>query len=61
MTRLWQLCGSSMTHNACRRRCHKPATSGPADPLINANYKNKSGAAVGYLTGELTQVQLSKV
>lgn len=30
------------------------------DPLINANYKNKAGAAVGYLTGELTQVKLSK-
>jgi secreted PhoX family phosphatase len=30
------------------------------DPLINANYKNKFGAAVGYLTGELTQVRLSK-
>jgi uncharacterized protein len=30
------------------------------DPLINANYKNKYGAAVGYLTGELTQVRLSK-
>ena len=26
------------------------------DPLINANYKDKFGAAVGYLTGELTQV-----
>lgn len=30
------------------------------DPLINANYKNKFGAAVGYLTGELTQMKLSK-
>jgi len=31
------------------------------DPLIKANYKDKFGAAVGYLTGELTQVKLSKV
>jgi len=30
------------------------------DPLIKANYKDKFGAAVGYLTGELTQVKLSK-
>ena len=28
------------------------------DPLINANYKNKSGAAVGYLTGTPTQMKL---
>ncbi|RZI44189.1 DUF839 domain-containing protein [Herbaspirillum sp. HC18] len=30
------------------------------DPLLKANYKDKFGAAVGYLTGELTQVKLSK-
>ena len=30
------------------------------DPLINANYKNKFGAAVGYLTAELTQFKLAK-
>jgi secreted PhoX family phosphatase len=30
------------------------------DPLIKANYKDKFGAAVGYLTGELSQVRLSK-
>jgi len=30
------------------------------DPLIKANYKDKFGAAVGYLTGEVTQVKLSK-
>ncbi|WLI88646.1 DUF839 domain-containing protein [Massilia sp. R2A-15] len=30
------------------------------DPLIRANYKDKSGAAVGYLTGELSQIRLSK-
>jgi secreted PhoX family phosphatase len=30
------------------------------DPLIKANYKEKFGAAVGYLTGELSQVKLSK-
>jgi secreted PhoX family phosphatase len=29
------------------------------DPLLKANYKNKFGAAVGYLTGELTQTKLS--
>ena len=28
------------------------------DPLIKANYKNKSGAAVGYLTGTPTQMKL---
>ncbi|MGJ7915973.1 PhoX family protein [Massilia sp. LXY-6] len=31
------------------------------DPLIRANYKDKFGAAVGYLTGELTQFRLAKV
>jgi secreted PhoX family phosphatase len=31
------------------------------DPLIKANYKDKFGAAVGYLTGELTQFKLAKV
>jgi secreted PhoX family phosphatase len=30
------------------------------DPLINANYKEKFGAAVGYLTGEPTQMKLTK-
>ena len=30
------------------------------DPLIKANYKDKFGAAVGYLTGELTQMKLTK-
>jgi hypothetical protein len=29
------------------------------DPLLKANYKDKFGAAVGYLTGELTQPKLS--
>ena len=31
------------------------------DPLVRANYKDKSGAAVGYLTGELTEIRLAKV
>ncbi|MBS0345750.1 MAG: DUF839 domain-containing protein [Proteobacteria bacterium] len=30
------------------------------DPRIKANYKNKSGAAVGYLTAELKQFKLAK-
>jgi len=30
------------------------------DPLIKANYKNKAGAAVGYLTGTPTQMKLAK-
>ena len=30
------------------------------DPLIKANYKDKFGAAVGYLTGEPTQMKLAK-
>jgi len=30
------------------------------DPLVKANYKDKFGAAVGYLTGELAQVKLAK-
>jgi secreted PhoX family phosphatase len=30
------------------------------DPLIKANYKDKFGAAVGYLTAEVTQMRLSK-
>lgn len=30
------------------------------DPLVRANYKDKFGAAVGYLTAELNQVKLSK-
>ena len=29
------------------------------DPLIRANYQNKSGAAVGYLTGRSTQPKLA--
>ncbi|MEO5607421.1 MAG: alkaline phosphatase PhoX [Polaromonas sp.] len=33
---------------------------GTLDPLINANYKNKFGAAVGYLTAEPTQMKLAK-
>ncbi len=30
------------------------------DPLLKANYKDKFGAAVGYLTGEPTQMKLAK-
>ena len=30
------------------------------DPLIKANYRDKFGAAVGYLTGELAQAKLAK-
>ena len=30
------------------------------DPLVRANYKDKFGAAVGYLTGELSQTKLAK-
>lgn len=30
------------------------------DPLLKANYKDKFGAAVGYLTGEATQAKLTK-
>jgi hypothetical protein len=30
------------------------------DPLVKANYKDKFGAAVGYLTGELSGAKLSK-
>ena len=30
------------------------------DPLLKVNYKDKFGAAVGYLPGEVTQVKLSK-
>ncbi|MBE2261153.1 MAG: DUF839 domain-containing protein [Burkholderiaceae bacterium] len=30
------------------------------DPLIKANYRDKFGAAVGYLTGSVAQVRLSK-
>jgi secreted PhoX family phosphatase len=33
---------------------------GTLDPLVRANYKDKFGAAVGYLTGELTQFKLAK-
>ena len=30
------------------------------DPIIRTNYKDKSGAAVGYLTAEVAQIKLSK-
>ncbi len=33
---------------------------GPLDPLVRANYKDRFGAAVGYLTAEATSLQLSK-
>ena len=29
------------------------------DPMIRANYKNKSGAAVGYITGTPSQMKMS--
>lgn len=31
------------------------------DPLLKANYKDKFGAAVGYLTGDVSQVKLSRM
>jgi len=33
---------------------------GTLDPMIRQNYKDKFGAAVGYLTGELSQFKLAK-
>jgi hypothetical protein len=33
---------------------------GTLDPLVRANYKDKFGAAVGYLTAELSQFRLAK-
>ncbi|MDB5790168.1 MAG: alkaline phosphatase [Massilia sp.] len=33
---------------------------GTLDPLVRANYKDKFGAAVGYLTAELSQTRLAK-
>ena len=33
---------------------------GTLDPLLRANYKDKFGAAVGYLTAELSQMKLAK-
>jgi hypothetical protein len=30
------------------------------DPLVKANYKDRFGAAVGYLTADVTSVKLSK-
>jgi hypothetical protein len=33
---------------------------GTLDPLVRANYKDKFGAAVGYLTGDLSQMKLAK-
>jgi hypothetical protein len=33
---------------------------GTLDPLIKANYKDKFGAAVGYLTAEASSVKLGK-
>ncbi len=34
---------------------------GTLEPLLNANYKNRFGAAVGYLTAQATQPKLGKV
>jgi len=36
------------------------AVKATLDPLIKANYKDKFGAAVGYLTAELAQIKLAK-
>ena len=34
---------------------------GTLEPLINANYKNRFGAQVGYLTGAATSLKLAKL
>jgi secreted PhoX family phosphatase len=36
------------------------AVKGTLDPLVRANYKDKFGAAVGYLTADLQQMKLAK-
>jgi hypothetical protein len=36
------------------------AVKSTLDPLVRANYKDKFGSAVGYLTADLSQVKLSK-
>jgi hypothetical protein len=39
---------------------HSTSLRTSLDPLIKANYKDKFGAAVGYLTAELSQIKLAK-
>jgi hypothetical protein len=36
------------------------AVKSTLEPLVRANYKDKFGAAVGYLTADVSQVKLAK-
>jgi hypothetical protein len=53
----WTYIMSNFQHAGDWGSIHK-VVEGTLTPLINANYKNKAGAAVGYLTATATQMQL---
>jgi hypothetical protein len=55
----WTYIMSNFQHAGDWGRIHDVVKT-TLDPLINANYKNKFGAAVGYLTAEATQAKLGK-
>jgi uncharacterized protein len=56
----WTYIMSNFQHAGDWGGIHSSTVRSTLDPLIKANYKEKFGAAVGYLTGELSQVRLSK-
>jgi secreted PhoX family phosphatase len=55
----WTYIMSNFQHAGDRGGIHNIVKS-TLDPLIKANYKDKFGAAVGYLTGELAQIKFAK-
>ncbi len=53
----WMYIMSNFQHPGDWGRIHS-VVKDTLDPLVNANYKNKFGAAVGYLTGTPSQMKL---
>lgn len=56
----WTYIMSNFQHAGDWGGIHSPTLRTTLDPLLKANYKDKFGAAVGYLTGELSQMKLSR-
>ena len=56
----WTYIMSNFQHAGDWGSIHSPLLRTTLDPLLKTNYKDKFGAAVGYLTAEPTQMKLSK-
>lgn len=51
---------SNFQHEGDRTPARHGKVQAALEPMVRANYKDRFGAAVGYLTADLTSMKLSK-